>query len=164
MAVGFPISMPSALPFLSRIEGSALAATIQSSTLLNGVLSGVHLLGLTLILGSAIVAAMRLAGVFGEYPVADVTRATRWGSLFGLALSLPTGLLLVAPRVVSASANPTFRLKMTLLCAAVAAHAAFLERATRGRRALLPPAAAGGLTVVLWLGVALAGLAFILLE
>lgn len=156
--------MPSAVPFLSRIEGSVLATTIQGSTTLNGVLSGVHLIGLTVLLGSVFVTAVRLAGVFADYPVEDVTRASRRGSLFGLALSLPSGLLLLAPRVVAASENPTFRLKMTLICAALLTQLTIHQRAARGRRSLLPPAVAGGLTLLLWLGVALAGLAFILLE
>lgn len=156
--------MPSATPFFARIEGSALAATIQGSSLLNGVLSGIHLLGLTLLLGSVLVTFLRLAGVFSEYPVEEVTRASRRGSLAGLALSLPSGLLLLAPRIVTASENSTFRIKMALLCAALVTQVVFQQRAAQGRRSPLPASAAGGLTLLLWFGVALAGLAFIFLE
>lgn len=153
-------------PFFARVETTGIATTISRSVLLTGLLSGIHLLGLTLLVGGVLVSSLRLLGVvLPDGPVADVLRAARRGIVLGLMVSVASGLLLVAPRVSAASANGIFQVKMLLLCAAAAFHFAIYRDAARGvNRARLPPGVAGALGLVLWFGVVLAGCAFILLE
>ena len=156
--------MSSAEPLFAQIEASAIATTIQGSSLLNGLLSGLHLVGLSMLLGSVVVIAASLMGLFGSSALEPLTRAARRASLAGLALSIVTGLLLVSPRIVGASENPTFRVKMGLLITASIVMLGLQHPSARGRHALLPRAVTALLAVALWTGVALAGLAFILLE
>ena len=124
--------------FFARIEASGIATTISQSVPLNGALSGLHLVGLTLLVGSVLVSSLRLLGaVLPHESVAEVTRAAR--------------------RI--------FQWKMLLLCAAAAFHFAIYRNAARGTdRTELPPWVAGAFGLMLWSAVVLAGAAFILIE
>ena len=152
--------------FFARIEASGIATTINQSVPLSGILSGLHLVGLTLLVGSVLVSTLRLLGVVLPHePVAEVTRAARRGSVLGLAISVASGLLLLSPRISRAAVNYIFQLKMLLLCAAAAFHFTIYRDAARGAgRTGLPPRVAGALGLLLWFGVVLAGAAFILIE
>jgi hypothetical protein len=151
--------------WLARIEASGVATTIGRSMPLTGILSGLHLIGMTLVVGAVLVSTLRLMGIFLPHePVAEVTRAARRGIVLGLALSVTTGLLLLSPRIVATSSNYIFQLKMLILCAAAAFHFAFYQGAARGARGRVAPGVAGALGLTLWFGVVLAGCAFLLIE
>ena len=153
-------------PLLAWVETTRIATTVKESLLLTAGLSAVHLLGFTLVTGGALVTNLRLLGVlFAERPVVDVSVPAGRGIAVGLALSVGTGLLLFAPRALAASANGTFQLKMLLLVAAAVFHATLLRRVARRVSARKPVLRmTGAVGVALWVGVALAGCAFILLE
>ena len=151
---------------LEWIQATGLATTVKESLLLTGALSAVHLLGFTLVTGGALVSNLRLLGaLLPRYPVVEVSRPASRGIAVGLALSVTTGLRLFAPRAMVASANKTFQLKMLLLVGAAAFHltlhrgVARQPSATAGLQRLI-----GGVGLALWLGLALTGCAFILLE
>jgi len=157
--------MPPLVPWFPAIEASTVATTIRDSVILTGLLSGAHLIGLTLLVGSVLVSSASVSGIlFTDQPVSEVTRAARRASIVGLALSVATGLLLLAPRIVTASNSRVFRIKMLLLAGAALFHFAIYLPAARGRRSTVPPALAGGAAFLLWFGVVLAGCAYILLE
>lgn len=153
-------------PLLAWVETTRIATTVKESLLLTAGLSAVHLLGFTLVTGGALVTNLRLLGVlFAERPVVDVSVPAGRGIAVGLALSVGTGLLLFAPRALAASANGTFQLKMLLLVAVAVFHATLLRRVARRVPARKPVLRmTGAVGVALWVGVALAGCAFILLE
>jgi uncharacterized protein DUF6644 len=151
--------------FLARIEASGVATSIGRSMPVTGVLSGLHLIGMTIVVGAVLVSTLRLMGiVLPDEPVAEVTRAARRGIVIGLALSVTTGLLLLSPRIVATSSNYIFQLKMLILCAAAAFHFAIYQGAARGTSRRVPPGVAGALGLTLWFGVVLAGCAFLLIE
>ena len=150
---------------LARIEASGVATTIGRSMPVTGILSGLHLIGMTLVVGAVSVSTLRLMGiVLPHEPVAEVTRAARRGIVLGLALSVTTGLLLLSPRIVATSSNYIFQLKMLILGAAAAFHFAIYRGAARGTSRRVPAGVAGALGLTLWFGVVLAGCAFILIE
>jgi hypothetical protein len=103
--------------------------------------------------------------LFRERPVLEVSGSGGRGIALGLAISVATGFLLFAARASAAIENSTFQVKMLLLAAAAVFHFAVQRNALRR----LPETSrlmqlTGALGVALWLGVALAGCAFILLE
>jgi hypothetical protein len=151
---------------ISWLQASPIAAVMGQSQLLTGLVSGLHLLGLTLIVGGAFVSSLRFLGwMFPDRPAADVASAAVGGITIGIILSVATGIVLLAPRVAAAAENGVFRLKMLLLVTAAAFHFVFYRRLARRAgqsRGLLR--VAGALAVLLWFGVAAAGCAFILLE
>jgi Ca2+/H+ antiporter len=124
------------------------------------------LIGLTLVLGGALASSLRGFGVlFPGRPYADVTGAMMSGISVGLGLSVITGALLVAPRLSDAAANGTFRIKMLVLVAAATFHVTTYRRIGETE----DPAPGhgpwpGAVGLSLWLAVALAGCAYILLE
>jgi uncharacterized protein DUF6644 len=147
---------------LAWVQTTRIATTIGGSTLLTGFLSAIHLLGLTLLVGGALVASLRMLGIIlADRPSSDVTPGPVRGMAVGLTISVASGLLLFAPRAAAAVDNSFFQVKMLLLFAAIAFHfAVFRGASRRADDARLP----GGVGLILWFGVAVAGCAFILLE
>jgi hypothetical protein len=149
----------------SAIEKSTVAMAIRDSTILTGGLSGLHLIGLTLLVGSALVSSAALAGwVVNDQPIAEVTRATRRTSIVGLCISVATGLLLVSFRLSMSLGTRAFQIKMLTLAAAAVFHFTVYLPAARGRNSVVGRGLAGVLAFLLWFGVVLGGCAFILLE
>jgi hypothetical protein len=152
---------------LEALQDSWLAHTIGESQMLTASLSALHLVGFTLVMGSALVSGLRLLGVtLREVGAIDVIRPATRVLLVGLSVSAVTGSLLFVPRAAGAAANDIFRLKLTLLLGAVLVHFAITRRvAGRGGAGDTgAQRATGALGLALWVGVALAGCAFILLE
>ena len=150
---------------LAWVQASSVAVAISQSLTLNATLSSVHLVGIALLVGGALISSLRLMGVvLVAWPSDEVTCTVRRGMAVGLVLTITTGALLVSPRVVHAAANAFFQTKMLLLAAAVVCHVTAYHRASvmtlQGRRSAL----VGAVGLLLWLGVVLAGAAFILLE
>jgi len=157
--------MASLADFFSQIEHSTIAKTIRDSTVLTGGLSGLHLVGLTLLVGSVLVSSAGLAGLLAnDQPIAEITRATRRGSVAGLIISVSSGLLLVSFRLAMSTANRSFQIKMLMLVAAALFHFLVYAPAARGQRSAVSPGFAGGVAFLLWFGVVLGGCAFILFE
>ena len=153
-------------PFFAWVETTTLASTVGQSLMLTASLSAIHLLGFTLITGGALAANLRLLGVLlPQYAVIDITRPASRGIALGLAISITTGLLLFSGKATSVSANGTFQLKMLLLVAAVLFHFTWHRRVVR-RNAATPRLlrVTGALGLSLWVGLAVAGCAFILFE
>lgn len=145
------------------IEATAVAARVRESAPLTAILSAVHLLGFTLVTGGALVANLRLLGLLlRDHPALDIVRPAARGVTVGLMISVSTGFLLFAPRAADASANAIFQLKMLFLAVAVVFHLTLQRTAVNGPARWLR--ALGGVGLVLWIGVAMAGAAFILLE
>ncbi len=147
------------------IESSRIAKAVGGTLLLSAGLSAAHLVGFTVLMGSAMVSNLRVAGLmFSDRPVLEITRPAARVMRAGLVISVCTGLLLVSPRVDASLANWIFTLKMALLVAAVGVHAV-LGRVLRTSDATSPTIRiAGGFCIVLWIALALAGCAYILIE
>ena len=147
---------------LAWVQATPLATTIGGSTLLTGFLSAIHLLGLTLLVGGAVVSSLRMLGIIlTDRPLDDVTPGPVRGMFVGMAISVASGLLLFAPRASAAAENSFFQVKMLLLGAAIAFYFAVYRGASRR---IDHARLAGGIGLLLWAGVAVAGCAFILLE
>ena len=149
------------LSFFEWLERTDVATIIRRSPYLIGILSSVHLLGLTLIGGSGIVSCLRCLGFLPEQPLSEIMRPAGNGVVLGFALTLASGFFLFAARASSAVQDPAFQVKMALVLAAAVFHFTVYRTVTRRdetRPSLLPLTGILGLT--LWLGVAFAGFAF----
>jgi len=149
---------------LDWIESTGVATSVAGSTAITSALSAVHAVGFALVIGSALVANLRGVGaLLPQCALADVVRPANRAIVFGLAISVSTGLLLFAARAAEVAANGTFRLKMLLLVAAACVQLMLVRGAGEGdavRTARVASAAA----LSLWVGLALAAFAFVLLE
>jgi len=141
---------------LAWLQATTLAGTVRESIGLTSALSALHALGFTCIMGGALFANLgRLGVLFPARPVRELTVPGSRLIALGLTISLPTGLLLFAPRAAIAGHNTFFQLKMLLLVTAAAVQFGLLRRETR---------AIGAAGLALWLGLAAAACAFILFE
>lgn len=149
--------------FFAWLQSTSVARAVAETQMLIAALSAIHLLGLALVVGSAFVSALALTGLaFPGWSTAEMATTSR-AIFIGLCISVVTGALMFASRAEAASENSFFQLKMLLLVAAAVCQLAIhrvVRRAPSSR--VLRPAGVVGLT--LWVGVALAGCAFILLE
>ena len=151
--------------FFGWLEATRVAVTVRDSLMLTGALSAVHLIGFTLTTGGAVVANLNLLGVlFPARPPIEVTGPASRGIALGLAISVLTGALLFAGRASAASQNGIFQVKMALLAAAVLFHLFVHRRVARGGDTGVMRQGTALVGLLLWLGLALAGCAFILLE
>jgi len=125
---------------LDALQSSWFAGVISELPLATASLSSLHLLGFTLVMGSALFCGLHLLGL--------------------LLPGQPTAAI-----VRPAAMNPIFRLKMLFLLGAVLLHA-FVVKPLEARPAagVLRRRMSGFAVLVLWVGVAVAGCAFILLE
>ena len=145
---------------------SGLAHTITESSYMVGLLSSVHMLGLTLIVGSSIVVCLRSFGLLlPEQPLSDVMRPAGRAVLLGFSISAVTGLLMFTPRAMSASENPVFQTKMLLVAAAIVFQFTLFRYIARGGgERVLWRLLSGAFGVALWFAVAFYGVLFTVFE
>jgi len=160
---------------LDWLEATSFAKAVGGSATLTAWLSAIHVLGFTLVTGSALVANLRGLGVLlPRTPIGAILRPAHRAVVLGLAISVSTGALLFSARATEVAANDTFRLKMLLLIAAAAFQLTFVPSIAKRDPAAGPGTSAqfsvsgaratAAVALVLWLGLALAACAFILLE
>jgi hypothetical protein len=148
------------------IESTQIARTVGGSMWLIASLSATHVIGYALVMGGALLASFGWLGLLGpRLPVADLTRAANRGIVLGLVISVVTGMLLVSWKAAAAAANGIFQAKMLLMVLAVVVHFACQRRMDGRRSSGSPlPRSLGAVGLALWVGLALASSAFILLE
>jgi hypothetical protein len=151
---------------LELLQSSALANTVAQSQMLSAGLSALHLVGFTIVMGCGVVSSLRLLGaLFGDQPAADVIYPASRALGIGLFINVTTGFLMFMPRAQNAVASPFFRAKLALIVAAALMHLVLQRRlATSVSWPRAVVRASGALGLILWIGVALAASAFILLE
>jgi hypothetical protein len=151
---------------LTWYQSTAVASAVGSSPTMLAVLSALHALGFTFVMGGALFSNLGLLGVlFPARPVREVAIPGSRLIALGLAISLPTGVLLFGPRALAAAHNPTFQLKLVLIVVASAVQFGLQRKAVRrAEQERGPLRALGGTGLVLWVGLALTACAFILFE
>lgn len=151
---------------LEWLQATALAQGVAQSLMLTALLSAAHMLGFTLVTGSALLVNLRLLGaVLAERPSVEITRPAALVIALGLAISVVTGLLLFSGRATQIAASSAFQLKMLLLLAAAGFHFLCVRRVSmhRGDSGVLLRVT-GAIGLVLWLGLAATACVFILFE
>jgi hypothetical protein len=157
--------MPSVPAFCGWLEHTAVGAAVRQSLWLFPAIETVHLLGMTVLVGTAAAFDLRLLGwALQRTPVSDLARRLLPWTWVGFGLQVVTGALLFSSEAAKMYVNPAFRLKILLICLAGAQALIFQFAAGRSlaewdERAAVPFAARiGGLiSMLLWIGVVAAG-------
>ena len=95
------------------IEASSLAETIRQSSWLYPFIEIIHILGIVLVAGSAILFDIQLLSRINK-PVIENRYLLSW-SKRGLILAIPSGILLFTTNALALSQDPIFGLKLLLL-------------------------------------------------
>ena len=150
---------------LSWIEATRVSMAIAESATLTAWLSAVHVVGFALVTGAALVANLRgLGALFPRTEASDVLVPANRAIALGLTVSIATGALLFAARAADAGANSFFQLKMLLLLGAATFQFAIVGGRGVERRSAGVSRVVSAVALALWLGLALAAFAFLLLE
>ncbi|MDF2191254.1 hypothetical protein [Paraflavitalea sp. CAU 1676] len=94
------------------IEASSLAEAIRQSTWLYPFIEIIHILGIVLVAGGAILFDIRLLS--NRKAIIENRYLLSWSKL-GLILVIPSGLLLFSTNAMALSRDPVFGLKLGLL-------------------------------------------------
>jgi hypothetical protein len=149
-------------PLFQWIEGTALAVAINNSTYAFALIESVHLVALAVIGGAVLVVDLRMFGVgFKNQSVADVAAAARPWLVGSLGLIVLTGYLLFSSLAAGKYYwNIAYWWKMYFLLAAIV-YTFAVRQPFALRRATSAPAGVvrlvGGVSIFLWLGVAVMG-------
>jgi len=148
-------------PYFLWIENTRLGHGIRESKWTFTLSEVFHLFGLTLLLGTVLLLALRLFGfVLQRKTVAELARELMPLSLGGLTLTILTGTLLFTSEATKCWGNIAFRYKMLFLFLALLFQFTALQRVTRSDEQRFSPLArkiTALVAVFLWFGVAIAG-------
>lgn len=97
------------------LEQTALAATIRRELYFYPLLEILHILGIVGLVGGAFLFDLRLLGYGRRLPVQRLAAFVLPWSRRGLALVVPTGLLLFITNASTLAEDPTFWLKLVLI-------------------------------------------------
>ena len=113
--------------FLAALESTGIAEHFRVSRWGYAAVNGAHVLGVALLVGSVIPLDLRLLGLWPTAHRSDLVRVLVATAVAGLALAVPTGLLLFSVRAQEYSAVVVFQAKLALILAgtvsALAIHA-----------------------------------------
>jgi len=151
--------MQTLLPFFQWCNETAIGVAIRNSRVLFPIIESIHLLALTVLLGTIVVLDLRLMGAgLRRQPVPFVARSLGPLTFWSLLAMLVTGFMLFASEALKSYASPPFRVKMVLLALAVLFHwtvfRGAVNSATLGR---IRSVATALVSMTLWFGVAMAG-------
>jgi len=151
--------MHALLPFFQWADGTAVGQAIRNSRVLFPIIESVHLLALTVLLGTILVVDMRLLGAgLRKQSLPFVARSLASLTLWSLLTMLATGFLLFSSEAMKSYDSPPFRFKMVALGLALLFHWTVLrgtvKAETPGR---VRSVATALVSLTLWFGVAVAG-------
>jgi hypothetical protein len=142
------------------LEQSGLAVAMRQWLWLYPVVEIVHIAGFVILVGAAAMFDLRLLGISRRLPVADMARHLLPWARASFALILPTGLLMFSAHATEMAESPVFRLKLTLIAAAILNALAFhrgvfrsVEGWNHGATAPTSAKVAAALSLTLWTGV-----------
>ncbi len=150
---------------LQTLENTRFATAIREGSVLFPWIECVHVLALTLVIGSIAVVDLRLIGLASrDRGVADVTAAVLPVTWIAFVCAAATGALLFSSNATTYGANVYFRIKMSLLVLAGLNMGVYHLAVNRGveqwRNAAATPMRAriaGAVSLGLWLSIVAAG-------
>ncbi len=140
------------------LETSGVAQAMRQWLWLYPAVEIIHIVGFVLLVGSVAMLDLRLLGLSRRLPPSDLARHLLPWSWLGLALIVPSGLLMFSAHASEWVGNPVFGIKLALIAAAGGNALLFHRRAAwRDGKPSLRARIAGALSLSLWLGVLACG-------
>ena len=140
------------------LENSGVAQAMRQWLWLYPAIEITHIVGFVLLIGAVIMFDLRLLGLSPRLPLAELARHLLPWSWLGLALIVPSGLLMFSAHASEWVGNPVFGIKLALIAAAGINAWLFHRRAKwHAAQPSSRTRAAGALSISLWLGVLVCG-------
>jgi hypothetical protein len=151
-------------PWLKLLEDSGLATTIRNSSYWFPSLEAIHVLALSLVLGTITVVDLRLLGLTSKGRSAErVSNEVLIWTWAGFALAVLSGFVMFTTNARVYAHNTAFQIKLVLLVLAGANmlvfHLTSARSMARWDRQAAPPLgkAAATLSLILWIAIVFAG-------
>jgi hypothetical protein len=146
-------------PLFEWCEKSAFTAMMTRSTWLVPCFDVLHVIGLTVLIGSVVVVSLRLLGVMmPRRPVSEVAGELWVWTMLGLITQVTSGLALFATESVRWYNSGPFWVKMTFLFLAIVFHFTFFRNVTgRDDAGPLARRLTAAVALTLWFGVGVGG-------
>jgi len=150
---------PVLLPLFRWAESSWLSVEIRASTWQFAILEMIHLVGLTILLGTLMVLDLRLFGIgMKRQKLPDLARDLNAWIWRGLLIVLSSGVLLFFGEPMKLYGNVSFHVKMLLLFLGIVLQFSLFRKVTSTDHASSGlDKLVGSLSLILWFGVGLAG-------
>lgn len=136
-------------------------AFVRDSKYAIPLLQSVHLIGITLLLGTTLILNLRLLGLgFRRLPLPLLAEELWPWTKGGLLLAICSGIMVFLPDPTRYAQSDPFRLKMALLCMALLYHFTVFRKVVRtdpGTRGKTTNAAVAAISLTLWFGVGWSG-------
>jgi hypothetical protein len=148
------------VPFFQWCDDTVISQGIRNSKVAFPIIENFHLFGLTVLLGSLVVLALRQFGViYKTQPVSEVAKALRPWNRWSVAVMLVSGTLLFLSEAMKCYGNTSFRWKMLFLFLALVFQFTVYNRMalSEGKIAPVGGKIAAAIALCLWFGVGLAG-------
>ncbi len=146
--------------WLQWLEDTSLAVHIRQAAWLYPVIEIVHIVGIVLLVGPALLFDLRLLGFAQHLPVAGLAKHLLSWSRRGLWLIIPSGILLFMTNARTLADDPVFRTKLILLVLAACNAGLFAVFRSRwhGRQTMPVPAKAIAVcSILLWMAIIACG-------
>ncbi len=150
----------SLLPFYEWIDSTSLSKFLQASTYTFPVVEVLHLVGLTIFLGAAVLVSLRLIGLGLKEPASLIQQGIGAWTWVGFLLVGITGAILLIAEPIKLAHNAAFPIKLALLGAGTILHfAGYLVLLRPGRVEAFPIVSkiVAILVLVCWFGAGVAG-------
>ena len=153
------------LSFAQWLQDTSFATALRGSWYVYPVVLSLHVVYIAFFGGMIFVVNMRLLGLaFRSYSISDLINQLRWPKRIGFLLVLTCGALLASSKAEEYYYNVFFWTKMTLLVL-IGVHGVIFRRSVYRNTAALDKASsipgmaklAASLSLMLWIGVAIAG-------
>jgi len=155
------------LPIFQWMERTPVAQTIRHSAQLIALLESIHLIGLTLLLGTILMVDLSLLGLgIGRSPASRIASELKGWTAAGLVIMLLSGPVLLSSEAIRCYRTPSFWVKMALFAIAVIFHFTIHKRVVAKEPPAPRPIArwTALVSLALWISVALAGKAIAIFQ
>lgn len=111
--------------WLAWLEATGLGRAMRQWLWLYPIVEIVHIAGIVALVGAAAMFDLRLLGFSRRLPVSSMAAHLLPWARVGLAIVVPTGVMMFVAHATEMAENPAFRLKLLFIAAALANAAAF---------------------------------------
>ena len=111
--------------WLAWLEATGLGRAMRQWLWLYPIVEIVHIAGIVALVGAAAMFDLRLLGFSRRLPVSAMAAHLLPWARAGLAVVVPTGVMMFVAHATEMAENPAFRLKLVFIAAALANAAAF---------------------------------------
>lgn len=147
-------------PMYQWIDKTAISQWLQASTYTFPVTEVLHLVGITILLGAALIVCLRLLGFGMRVPASEIHEGLWLWTWVGLIIVWGTGIVLLVAEPIKLSTNAAFPYKLVCLTAGLGLHFFAYLALLRPGRAEAHPALAKAVAVLIltcWFGAGVAG-------